>query len=222
MREHNEEHILKVLGQKYEIKETADADEVRICCPSPKCSDGSFHLYVSLSRCIGFCHLCNKTFPIYQLLQKSTKQLSNHLITKVRPQKQTRYKFELPPNMTPATSSEDALEYLVARDISEADVIKYRFGYCKEGRFAHRIIIPIPCLGTDVGFIARTITGAKPKYLYSKGFRKAKALYNFAPTERYYSQIVLVEGVFDVISVGAFAVALLNSLSAITRLASSA
>lgn len=211
MRGHDEEHILKVLRQKYEVKETADSNEVRICCPSPKCSDGNFHLYISLSAHWAFCHLCNTTFLLHQLLNKSIKQLGNQFDAKMVPKQSTCYKFELPPNMIRATSNKDAMQYLVTRNLSRADVIKYKFGYCKEGRFAHRIIIPISCLGTDVGFIARTITEARPKYLYSKGFRKAKALYNFAPAKRHYGQIVLVEGIFDVIRVGDSAVALLGS-----------
>lgn len=213
MRGHDEEHILKVLRQKYEVKSTADPDEVRICCPSPKCFDGKFHLYLSLSKRVAFCHRCNTTFLLHQLLNKSIKQPSNRLIMKDATKKSTRYKFELPPNMILATSNKDAMEYLVAppRALSRKDIIKYKFGYCKEGKFAHRIIIPISCLETDVGFIARTITGAKPKYLYSKGFFKSKALYNFAPAKRYYGQIILVEGIFDAIRVGDSAVALLGS-----------
>jgi len=119
-------------------------------------------------------------------------------------------KVELPPNMIPALRS-DAKDYILKRGFDKSDVVKYKLGYCKEGRFAHRVIIPIEVLDELKGFVARSINDATPKYLYSKGLRKANVLFSFRPQLLRYPVLVLVEGALDAMRVGDLAVALLGS-----------
>lgn len=96
-------------------------------------------------------------------------------------------------------SHSQARHYLHSRGISDVDIVKYNIGYCSTGLYKDRIIIPSYDSNNRLNyFISRS---------YSKGFRKymnpnvSKDIIFFENLINWHDPIVLVEGVFDAISV---------------------
>lgn len=101
--------------------------------------------------------------------------------------------------------------YLKNRHITEDDILKYNIGYCEEGTYSDRIIIPIyNDLGKIVYFVARAISEeVRPKYKYPETSK------DFIPNEMYLNMtepLVICEGIFDAISIKRNAVPLLGKV----------
>lgn len=129
--------------------------------------------------------------------------------------------IELPEGFTRAAP---VPAYLQKR-MSEEDAYVHEVGWCTSGMYRNRVIVPIVQRGRLVSFVARSMT---PKcyrchgegcelcgrpyrpYLYPKGCKTGRMLFNFDNACRY-SHIVLVEGVFDAIRVGHQGMAILGS-----------
>ena len=82
-------------------------------------------------------------------------------------------KVELPKEYKPLTNlartdiaAKHALMYLKKRGINKADILKYNIGYCEEGRYNNRIIVPSYDANGELNyFIARDINpDSKKKY----------------------------------------------------------
>ena len=99
-----------------------------------------------------------------------------------------------------------ARDYILNRGISEEDIRNYNIMYCYEGKFAGRVIVPTYWQGDLVTFVARDLynTGA-PKYLVPEANDNSNFLFNYDNVLG--SRVVVTEGVFDAIAVGANAVA---------------
>jgi DNA primase len=94
-------------------------------------------------------------------------------------------------------SSIQALKYLKQRGVSEKDIVYWKMGYCDEGRYNGRIIIPSFDLNGDMNyFIARTYKGSK--ILYLNPIASKNIVFNELYID-YDRPITLVEGVFDAI-----------------------
>tara|TARA_B100001094_G_C18142147_1_gene778509 strand:- start:613 stop:1404 length:792 start_codon:yes stop_codon:yes gene_type:complete len=105
--------------------------------------------------------------------------------------------------------SKAPLEYLRKRGISKWDILKWKVGYCKEGRYAGRIIIPsINEDGNCNYFIARSYVGHDRRYLNPPCGRDI--IFNSLMVD-WDEPVVLVEGVFDAIVVGDNAIPVLGS-----------
>ena len=90
-----------------------------------------------------------------------------------------------------------AIGYLADRNLTNNTIIDYQFGYCRMGRFQNRIIIPIRFNGRLVGYQGRAIKDTHvPKYLFNKGFKGAKYLFNYDRAIKR-DTVIIVEGVFD-------------------------
>ena len=101
-----------------------------------------------------------------------------------------------------------ALCYLQKRRIEPCDLLKYKIGYCSEGEFEGRIIIPSFNIDGYVNyFIARSYDGHWMRYKYPDASRDI--IFNELIID-WDSDVILVEGVFDAIFAGN-AVALLGS-----------
>lgn len=103
-----------------------------------------------------------------------------------------------------------ALNYLSSRHIGKSEVARWKIGYCDEGEFAGRIIIPSFDMQGDVNyFIARSYDRDWPKYLNPQNVDK-NIIFNelFLDFE---DDLVLVEGVFDAIVAGPNSVPILGS-----------
>ena len=105
--------------------------------------------------------------------------------------------------------STDAFRYLSSRGIGRREILKWKIGYCKEGRYAGRIIIPSFDIEGDLNyFIARSYVGHTRRYLNPPADRDI--VFNELNID-WDEPIVLVEGVFDAIAAGFNAIPILGS-----------
>ena len=106
-------------------------------------------------------------------------------------------------------SSQRPLKYLQSRGISKRDIQLWKIGYCPNGKYGGRIIIPSFNINGDINyFISRTYVGHQRKYL------NPSASKNFIFNELYIDwddPVILVEGVFDAIVAGTNAIPILGS-----------
>jgi DNA primase len=93
-----------------------------------------------------------------------------------------------------------AIHYLNKRGITDADIVKYNIGYCSEGEYKNRIIIPSYDENGDLNyFVARSFyEDEKMKY---KNPPISRNIIVFENMINWKEPIVLVEGVFDSFSV---------------------
>jgi DNA primase len=88
-----------------------------------------------------------------------------------------------------------ALSYLYKRNIDDSDILKYNIGYCDEGLYSNRIIIPsYDSEGTLNFFVGRDFYSSKMKYRNSP---TTKDIIGFDLFINWDEPIILCEGVFD-------------------------
>ena len=101
------------------------------------------------------------------------------------------------------------MEYLKSRGLNKNEVLKWKIGYCKEGRYAGRIVIPSINNDGDCNyFIARSYVGHGRRYLNPPCGRDI--IFNSLMVD-WDEPVVLVEGVFDAIVIGDNAIPILGS-----------
>ena len=108
---------------------------------------------------------------------------------------------QLPTEFKPLWNGEDsivkrhALSYLYKRNIDDSDILKYNIGYCDEGLYSNRIIIPsYDSEGTLNFFVGRDFYSSKMKYRNSP---TTKDIIGFDLFINWDEPIILCEGVFD-------------------------
>jgi len=105
--------------------------------------------------------------------------------------------------------STDAIRYLSSRGIGRTEILKWKIGYCKEGRYGGRIIIPSFDVDGDLNyFIARSYVGHSRRYLNPPADRDI--VFNELNID-WDEPVILVEGVFDAIAAGNNAIPILGS-----------
>jgi len=88
-----------------------------------------------------------------------------------------------------------ALSYLYKRNIDDSDILKYNIGYCDNGLYSNRIIIPsYDSDGTLNFFVGRDFYSSKMKYRNSP---TSKDIIGFDLFINWDEPIILCEGVFD-------------------------
>ena len=88
-----------------------------------------------------------------------------------------------------------ALSYLYKREIDDSDILKYNIGYCDEGLYSNRIIIPsYDSDGKLNFFVGRDFYSSKMKYRNSP---TTKDIIGFDLFINWDEPIILCEGVFD-------------------------
>lgn len=106
-------------------------------------------------------------------------------------------------------SSKRALDYLYSRGLENKDIKMWKIGYCTEGRYSGRIIIPSFNRNGDSNyFIARSYVGHKRKYLNPMATKDI--IFNEIMID-WDEPVVIVEGVFDSIVAGTQAIPILGS-----------
>ena len=101
------------------------------------------------------------------------------------------------------------LNYLESRNITKADIIKWKIGYCAEGQYAGRIIIPSFSISGRVNyFVARSYDDDWRKYINPNVSRNIVFNELFIDFDE---DIILVEGVFDAVKAGKNSIPLLGS-----------
>jgi DNA primase len=96
--------------------------------------------------------------------------------------------------------SKHAFKFLKTRGITEDDIIKYNIGFCAEGNFNHRIIVPSYDTNGELNyFVTRTYLPDDPQKYKNPPVGK-----NTIGWEYYINwdvPIVLVEGIFDALTI---------------------
>lgn len=122
---------------------------------------------------------------------------------------------ELPPEFTSLCnkrlpiSSQRPLEYLYDRGITKKEILMWKIGYCTEGRYSGRIIVPsFNNAGNLNYFIARSFVGHRMKYLNPPISKNVVFNELFVDWDE---PIILVEGLFDAIIAGQNAIPILGS-----------
>jgi len=96
--------------------------------------------------------------------------------------------------------SKHAFKFLSKRGITNEDIIKYNIGFCKEGPYAERVIIPsYSDLGQLNYFIARAYKDSDRKYKNPP--IAAKEAIGFELYINWDAPIILVEGMFDALTI---------------------
>jgi DNA primase len=109
----------------------------------------------------------------------------------------------LPPQALPA------LKYLKSRNITKQDRIRWKIGFCYEGEYAGRVIIPsFSKTGHCNYFVSRTYTGDWMKYKNPGASRDM--IFNHLYVD-WDSDLIIVEGVFDALVSGPNTVPILGS-----------
>ena len=150
---------------------------------------------------------------LFQLLKKvkaskkefgELKELSDDFSFEYVPTKQQNKDVKLPEEYKPMWVKSNspiykhALKYLKSRNISEDDMIKYSIGYCEEGLYSNRIIIPsYDEEGKLNFFVGRDIFDSKLRYRNSP---TPKDIIGFELFVNWEEPILLVEGALDAIS----------------------
>lgn len=101
-----------------------------------------------------------------------------------------------------------ALNYLATRGITTHDILRYRIGFCTEGPYANRIILPSYDRDNRLNyFTARLFYDEGMKY---KNPPVSKNIICFENMVDWNEQIILVEGMFDAIALRRNAIPLLG------------
>lgn len=137
-----------------------------------------------------------------QLEMKSYFQGDN---TKVESHKPDR--VEMPKEFISLANPDSSLEarhaiaYLKRRSIGLKDIIKYNIGYCKDGRYRNRIIVPsYDKSGTINYFIARSFE-KDPGRKYDAPSCNKTELIGFEYLINWTIPVILCEGIFDAIAI---------------------
>ena len=96
--------------------------------------------------------------------------------------------------------SKHAFKFLSKRGITNEDIIKYNVGFCKDGPYAERVIIPsYNELGQLNYFIARAYKDSDRKYKNPP--IASKEVIGFELYINWDAPIILVEGIFDALTI---------------------
>ncbi len=149
-------------------------------------------------------------FQLFKKVKATKKQyqelneLSDNFSFEYVPIKQENKEVKLPDEYKPMWVKSNspiykhALKYLKSRGVSQDDMIKYSIGYCEDGLYSNRIIIPSY---DDEGqlnfFIGRDIFDSKLKYRNSP---TPKDIIGFDLFVNWEEPILLVEGALDAIT----------------------
>ena len=132
------------------------------------------------------------------------KELSDDFSFEYVPIKQENKEVKLPDEYKPIWVKSNspiykhALKYLKSRGVSSDDMIKYSIGYCEDGLYSNRIIIPsYDNEGKLNFFVGRDVFDSKLKYRNSP---TPKDIVGFELFVNWEEPILLVEGALDAIS----------------------
>ena len=165
--------------------------------------NGKWHCWVSGQGGHNLFQLFKKvkaTKKQYQELNELSDNFSFEYVPTKQENKEVKLPDEYKPMWTKSNSPtyKHALKYLKSRGVSEDDMIKYSIGYCEDGLYSNRIIIPSY---DDEGklnfFIGRDIFDSKLKYRNSP---TPKDIIGFELFVNWKEPILLVEGALDAIT----------------------
>mgnify|MGYP003144912515 FL=1 len=221
-------------------------EEIRINCIYQDCPNPYKHLYFNTTKGVGFCHRCNRVSTIRSLvchhkgvsladaeafILGTGQQRAESLVSQMKKlqssviktqEEELDVEISLPEGFTAFSSGEYKFSYLDKRGITYDEAITYGMGFCTEGRWKDRLIVPIYLHGVLRGFVGRSVIDP-PEYLSKqgkkiwsrinryikvlnpKGFNSSRLLFNY---DQITDEIIITEGIFDALRCGPKAVAL--------------
>ena len=192
--------------------------------PCPFCGNSS-NLAINIEKQVWHCWICgNKSRNLTSLLRKigASKADLRELYEAIGESVPYRdivavetSELRLPSEYIPlwellkGYAHEHALRYLMEREIYEDVIRKYRLGFCSEGTYRNRIIIPsYDDTGKLTYFVARSFYDTdKWKYLNPPASKNVAMFDNLTAWRH---PVVLCEGVFDAMAIRMNAVPLLG------------
>ena len=165
--------------------------------------NGKWHCWVSGQGGHNLFQLFKKvkaTKKQYQELNELSDNFSFEYVPTKQENKEVKLPDEYKPMWTKSNSPtyKHALKYLQSRSVSQDDMIKYSIGYCEDGLYSNRIIIPsYDNEGKLNFFIGRDIFDSKLKYRNSP---TPKDIIGFELFVNWEEPILLVEGALDAIT----------------------
>ena len=165
--------------------------------------NGKWHCWVSGQGGHNLFQLFKKvkaTKKQYQELNELSDNFSFEYVPTKQENKEVKLPDEYKPMWTKSNSPtyKHALKYLKSRGVSQDDMIKYSIGYCEDGLYSNRIIIPsYDNEGKLNFFIGRDIFDSKLKYRNSP---TPKDIIGFELFVNWEEPILLVEGALDAIT----------------------
>lgn len=209
-----------------DVKNIHDAEQIQVNCPRCQERDGllnpdeKFNLEINTNKRVFRCWKCdsprfsgslgkliklfgtNIDFDLYESLGGNMYDFDNEYVEECETiQVQLPKEIVYFSNMD-ITNSEhlEAYCFLVGdRKIDREIILEYKIGFCYEGRYRGRIIIPsYDNDGMLNYFVARTYKGQKPPYTNPEA-DKQNIIFNEGKIN-WDSTIYLVEGIFDMLS----------------------
>ena len=202
--------VEKLIGRSNRLRN----EEYAFHCPF--CNHHKKKLQINLNSFRWHCWICNTGgYNLKQLFKKikATKEQFKELFdllgeyTPVKSDDSTKYQqtISLPKEYIPLWEKQNspdykrAILYLKHRNIDLFDIIKYGIGYCEDGAYSSRIIIPSYDRDGSLNyFVGRDIYDSKLKY---KNPPVSKDIIGFELFVNWDEPIILVEGVFDAIAI---------------------
>ena len=212
----NKLQIITILDSTLGVGSSLKGNEQAHHCPF--CNHHKKKLQVNLDTQRWHCWVCDsKGRSIYSLLRKLNVDIRD--LNKVRdvygdePEYDSKEeyvaKLQLPkefkqlyfkPTGSFNPSYNQAIHYLSKRGIVKADIVKHNIGYCEDGLYGGRVIIPSYDDGGELNyFVARSFYEDEP-YKY-KNPPISRDVIVFENQINWNEPITLVEGVFDSFSV---------------------
>ena len=216
----NKKEALKILYEALGNHRQTSKNEHYFKCPA--CDHHKYKLAINLDKNAFHCWVCDyrgrsirrliRSFGSFIQLQKwdaisNRTDIERFADLFMEPVScKNKSKVELPEEFVslcseniPATGIY-ALRYLERREVTKADILKWKIGYCFSGEYRNRIIIPSFDEDGDCSyFIARSYTGDSYKY---KNPRASKDIVFNELFINWNEDLILTEGVFDAVVAG--------------------
>jgi len=200
----------KVLNKSYQMK---NGEHAFYC---PFCNHHKKKMQVNLETQKWHCWVCNtgghkigillRKINAPKSLIKEVLQLVDEYVSYEKDKEETIYEVSLPKEFKPLwRKSEDplyknAIHYLKQRGIGGIDIVRYSMGYCPNGSYANRIIIPSYDVDGKLNYFMARDMFPNSKFKY-KNPPMSKDTVGFELFINWKEPIVLCEGIFDAISI---------------------
>jgi len=186
-------------------------------------SNQKYHCWVCGVKGRKFIYLLRKLNAPYEITTEILKNVGEYQSYNRDKDEKTIYEVSLPKCFKPLWKAHNdltykhALKYLKDRNIEKRDIIRYGIGYCSDGGYQNRIIIPsYDSTGKLNYFIARDMfPNSKFKY---KNPKISKDTVMFELFICWNKPLILCEGVFDAIAIRRNAIPLLGKFPSRTLL----
>ena len=184
--------------------------EIKITCINFGCNDETDHLNINVKKGVFNCFKCGWGGKIVY-----NKDIQN-LLKKLKPikpvKKKSTNKSVINTNdfvkLTDLSDNHQAIIYINNRGINISSCSDLSGYYAQTGVLSGRVVFPIKLNNIIVGWQGRSVCNQIPKYLtYGK---KNLGVFSLKNLNEYKSFIILFEGVFDILKIPDYGIALLG------------